>query len=53
MNKLLRRFQEEQTVEAARKVLAYDRKHPMAACMLDREQHELLKFAQVVVSNAA
>lgn len=51
MAKLLLTFRENPSVSNAQKVLGYARKHPMAACMLDREQTEWLANAQVVVSN--
>lgn len=51
MAKLLLRFQDDPSIEMARKVLAYARRHPMAACMLGHEETELLAYAQVVVSN--
>lgn len=49
MTKLLTQFAESPTVANARRVLAYARRHPMAACLLTREEAEALAYASVVV----
>jgi hypothetical protein len=49
MTKLLTQFAESPTLANARRVVAYARKHPMAASLLTREQAELVAYAQVVV----
>ena len=52
MAKLLNAFRENQNIDTARRLLAYDRRHPMAACMLTAKEHELLRGARAFLSNA-
>ena len=52
MTKLLNAFRENWDIDTARRLLAYDRRHPMAACMLNAEEHELLQGARAFLSNA-
>ena len=52
MAKLLNAFRENRDIDTARRLLAYDRRHPMASCMLTVGEHELLLGARVFLSNA-
>lgn len=45
MNKLLAAYRATPTLKNAQKVRSYDRSHPMAACMLSREDADLLADA--------
>lgn len=45
MTKVLNAYRTNPTLANAQKVRAYERKHPMAACMLTREDADLLADA--------
>lgn len=45
MQKLLNTYRSDRDVATARKIRAYDRKHAMAACLLSREDGDLLADA--------
>lgn len=45
MTKVLATYRANPTLANAQKVRAYERKHPMAACMLTREDQNLLADA--------
>ncbi len=45
MTKLLNAFREARTLKNAQKLRAYERAHPMAACMLTQEESSLLSAA--------
>ena len=46
MSKLLNAFRDNRNIETARRLLAYDRRHPMASCMLTVGENELLQAAR-------
>lgn len=50
MEQLLRRYELTPTAVLAAKVAAHDRRHPMAACMLDERYSMLLRL---VLAHAA
>lgn len=50
MSKLLTAFENNQTIENARKLVAHDRKHPMASCLLSPDEHIVLRAAYHRVS---
>ena len=52
MAKLLNAFRENRDIDTARRLLAYDRRHPMASCMLTVAQIELLQVAWAFLSSA-
>lgn len=45
MGKLLSQYAASPTYKNAQKVRAYERSHPMAVCMLDRSERDLLASA--------
>ena len=45
MQKLLNAYRANLSLDNARKLRAYDRKHPFGACMLTREDSQLLNLA--------
>ena len=45
MDNLLAKFAADNSIENAKRVAAYDRKHPMAACLLAPEQIAILTKA--------
>jgi len=45
MSKLIARYQDEPTVENARKIRAYEYKHPMAICMLSADEYAVYRAA--------
>ena len=49
MEKLLVKFASDRTVKAARRVTAYERKHPFSVMFLTPEQSELLELAKELV----
>lgn len=49
MDKLLVKFANDRTVKAARRVTAYERKHPFSVMFLTPEQSELLELAKELV----
>ena len=52
MSKLLAQYRAAPTLKNAQKVRAYERKHPMAVCMLTADESETLKQA-VFEANSA
>jgi hypothetical protein len=46
MTKLLANFRKNPTPDNARKVAAWDRKHPMAACLLDAHDQATLAYCK-------
>jgi hypothetical protein len=53
MSTLLARYLSYPTLSNARKLVAYDRKHPFASMMLDLLGHGLLARARAEVASAA
>jgi len=45
MNKLMHAYRTAPTLKNAQKLRAYDRAHPMARCMFEREDYDLLADA--------
>ena len=52
MAKLLNAFREKRDIDTARRLLAYDRRHPMASCLLAVGESDLLQAARAFLSNA-
>ena len=52
MNRLLDKYRAERSLPNAMKLAAYDRKHPMAACMLSTADADLLREAIRYVNTA-
>jgi len=52
MTKLLNAFQTTPTLANARKIAMYDRKHMMAAALLEPAQHAILSAALAMVIDA-
>ena len=51
MTKLLNAFREKRDIDTARRLLAYDRRHPMASCLLAVGESDLLQAARAFLSN--
>ena len=45
MSKLIQKYRSEPSIKNAQKLRAYERSHPMAVCMLSREDADLLADA--------
>ena len=52
MEKLLKAFQDNPTLENAIKLSRYDFKHPMASVMLSKEKSDILRKATRMFDNA-
>lgn len=52
MTKLITRYQDAPTIENARRIFNYTRKHGMWACMRTREEIEIVRGAIVQLENA-
>lgn len=51
MTKLIQKFKDDQTIENAKKLVAYNSKHPMAICMVSQADAEIIKQAQALLAN--
>ena len=50
MQKLIQKFKDQQTIENAKKLVAYVGKHPMAMCMVSSDDNVIVKQAYDLVN---